>query len=712
MKNHRIIGIILFIILFFNSCDLSNLTGNKNKTLAKKGILDLREWDFNKYGPIELDGEWEFYWEKLYSLEEIHSIIFNKEYIHLPHSWNNKIINGETIGSDGYATFRLKILLPPNSPALAIRSKQQATAFHIYVNGVSTLGSGVVGKNEKESIPHTVPAIGYVPDLKMEDMEIVMHISNFHHRKGGVWHSLYLGNYYQISGLEKSARETDSFLAGLLLFIFIYHLGFYQLRKNDKSTILFSFFFLLLFLRIITSGEKLITNYVLFQSYDVYLRFEYLILFWAPALAIHVLHSLFPKEIHRLLFLCYYGIGLLASFSLFLKTKHITYMFLILQPFILVALILIPYYLFLAVLNKREYALSIFVSTIAIMLTNIHDLFAANEIITTNLFLVPYGIAIMAVTQSYALLLKFSSAFKRIEQLSGDLKRTNFAYARFVPNELILYLKKESILEVELGNQIQKEMTILFSDIRDFTTLSETMSPEENFNFLNAYLKRMNPCVQFHNGFIDKYIGDGLMALYPVSPDDAIESAIEMQKAIRHYNDHRKVKNYKPIEVGIGIHTGTIMLGTIGTEDRMEGTVISDAVNLTSRIEGLTKIYGASILMSIETLFSLTDADKYLYRILDRVKVKGKSVNLTVVEILDGHSEEVFGLFKATKTQFEMGVSLYLTKDFHDAISCFKEISDINPHDNAALLYLKRCTYYEKHGVPLDWEGVSSFEDK
>ncbi|HNI90927.1 MAG TPA: adenylate/guanylate cyclase domain-containing protein, partial [Leptospiraceae bacterium] len=119
MKNHRIIGIILFIILFFNSCDLSNLTGNKNKTLAKKGILDLREWDFNKYGPIELDGEWEFYWEKLYSLEEIHSIIFNKEYIHLPHSWNNKIINGETIGSDGYATFRLKILLPPNSPALA-----------------------------------------------------------------------------------------------------------------------------------------------------------------------------------------------------------------------------------------------------------------------------------------------------------------------------------------------------------------------------------------------------------------------------------------------------------------------------------------------------------------------------------------------------------------------------------------------------------------
>jgi adenylate cyclase len=708
----RILKIIPILFLVFNSCNFIHLDIQNSNFQAHKGILDLRQWDFEKNGPIKLDGEWEFYWEKLYSLEDIIGIYLNKTYFKVPHTWNDTIVDGKQIGSEGYATFRLKILLPENSPALAIRSQQQATAFHIYVNGNATLGSGKIGRSEAESIPHTVPAIGYVPDLKMQDMEIVMHISNYHHRKGGIWHSILLGTNYQISEVEKSARETDSFLAGLLLFIFIYHIGFYQLRKNDKSSILFSLFFLLLFLRIITTGEKLITNYPIFNHFEVYVRFEYLVFFWAPALAIQFLHYLFPKEIHRIFFLVFYVIGFLASLSLFLKPKYFTYAFPILQPFLLIALILIPFCIIRAVIHKRDYAISMLISTIAIIATNAHDLLSLNEIIHTNMFLIPYGIVVMALTQSYTLLLKFSSAFKRIEELSGDLKRTNFAYARFVPYELILYLKKESILEVQLGNQIQREMTILFSDIRSFTQLSETMTPEENFNFLNAYLKRMNPCVQYHSGFIDKYIGDGLMALFPLTPDNAIESAIEMQKEIRNYNKSRLEKKYKPIEIGIGIHTGMIILGTIGTEDRMEGTVISDAVNLASRIEGLTKIYGASILMSIETLFSLEDADKYLYRILDRVKVKGKEKNLTVVEILDGHSEAVFDLFKATKTQFEMGVSLYLTQDFHEAISCFTEIVSINPYDKAAELYLKRCTYYKAHGVPLDWEGVSSFDEK
>ena len=153
-------------------------------------------------------------------------------------------------------------------------------------------------------------------------------------------------------------------------------------------------------------------------------------------------------------------------------------------------------------------------------------------------------------------------------------------------------------MDIQLGDQMQKEMAILFSDIRSFTDLSEKLTPKENFNFLNSYLKRMSPAIQKNNGFIDKYIGDAIMALFPGDVEDAINAAVDMQKEIRIYNQHRLKLGYDPIKVGCGIHTGNLMLGIIGADDRMEGTVIADSVNVASRIEGLTKVYDASILIS------------------------------------------------------------------------------------------------------------------
>ena len=143
MMCYRIFIISLFFLL--DSCNYIIFEKSIGNFKAQKGILDLRNWDFAKNGPIKLDGEWEFYWEKLYSLEEINSIFLNKTYLQLPNTWNNTVIDGKPLSGNGFATYRLKILLPENSPALAIRSQQQATAFKIFVNGSETLGSGEVG---------------------------------------------------------------------------------------------------------------------------------------------------------------------------------------------------------------------------------------------------------------------------------------------------------------------------------------------------------------------------------------------------------------------------------------------------------------------------------------------------------------------------------------------------------------------------------------
>ena len=204
------------------------------------------------------------------------------------------------------------------------------------------------------------------------------------------------------------------------------------------------------------------------------------------------------------------------------------------------------------------------------------------------------------------------------------LAKINAAYGRFVPHDFLRFLGHESIVDVQLGDQIQKEMTVLFSDIRSFTTISEAMTPQENFNFINSYLSRVSPVIRAHQGFIDKYIGDAIMALFPESADDAVRAAVEMQKQVIIYNQHRQRSNYSPITIGIGLHAGTLMLGTIGEEERMESTVIADAVNLASRLEGLTKVYGSGILVTESILERLGDREKYLCRFVDRVIVKGK----------------------------------------------------------------------------------------
>ncbi|HEY9612840.1 response regulator, partial [Allocoleopsis sp.] len=213
------------------------------------------------------------------------------------------------------------------------------------------------------------------------------------------------------------------------------------------------------------------------------------------------------------------------------------------------------------------------------------------------------------------------------------LAKINAAYGRFVPHDFLRFLGHESIVDVKLGDHVQKNMTILFADIRDFTTLSEGMSPQENFNFINSYLSRVSPVIRAHNGFIDKYIGDAIMALFPESVNEALSGAIEMQKQVILYNKHRQSLGYLPITIGIGLHTGSLMLGTIGSQERMESTVIADAVNLASRLEGLTKLYGAGILISLQTLCYLDEPHNYSYRFVDRVKVKGKQKPVAVFEI-------------------------------------------------------------------------------
>ncbi|MGL5061315.1 MAG: ATP-binding protein [Microcoleus sp.] len=292
------------------------------------------------------------------------------------------------------------------------------------------------------------------------------------------------------------------------------------------------------------------------------------------------------------------------------------------------------------------------------------------------------------------------------------LAKLNAAYGRFVPHDFLNLLEKPSIVEVKLGESQEKDMTVLFSDIRSFTEISEKMTPSENFDFINSYLGRVSPVIRKHFGFIDKYIGDAVMALFPTCPDDALRAAIDMQNEVNIYNQQRQNSGRNPISIGIGLHSGNLMLGTIGERERMESTVIADAVNLASRLEGLTKVYGAPILVSEAIIKRLIEPEQYKYRFVDRVAVKGKTVPVSVFEIFDTDADTSIKLKQQTLEIFQEGLDFYYAQKFRSAQQVFENILQINPEDKVAILYFKRARKYRMYGTPEGWSGVEAFTEK
>lgn len=212
-------------------------------------------------------------------------------------------------------------------------------------------------------------------------------------------------------------------------------------------------------------------------------------------------------------------------------------------------------------------------------------------------------------------------------------KRIMKSISRFVPNQFLKLMDKVDITDIKYGDAKLKNITIMFADIREYTTISEAMKPEENLEFLNSYMKFMQPVIERNHGFIDKFMGDGIMALFSETADHALQAAIEMQQQLNVFNAELQKNNLSEIKIGIGIHGGDVMLGTVGSDKRLDTTVIGDAVNLTSRLEGMTKQLGISIIISRYAYESLVNPEYFSITRLKDVIIRGKSNSVEIYEV-------------------------------------------------------------------------------
>ena len=283
---------------------------------------------------------------------------------------------------------------------------------------------------------------------------------------------------------------------------------------------------------------------------------------------------------------------------------------------------------------------------------------------------------------------------------------------KFVPNEFIKSLGKDRITEVSLGDLVEKEVTVMFVDIRDFTTISENLNPKDNFLFINSFNKRMGPIIRKNDAFIMQYLGDGFMALFPNGAQHALRAAVEMNKELEIFNQERKVKNRLPIKIGIGMQNGNLIMGITGDIDRLDAAIISDTVNTASRIEGLSKHFGTNILITQDCIDNLTQPEEFNFRFLGPVRVKGKQKPIELYECING-DEQVLQRHKlSTLGTFDEGMRLYFNKEFAMAAVTFQQIVKQNPQDHTARLLLNRSAHLITKEIGDDWKGVESMTSK
>jgi adenylate cyclase len=229
----------------------------------------------------------------------------------------------------------------------------------------------------------------------------------------------------------------------------------------------------------------------------------------------------------------------------------------------------------------------------------------------------------------------FNDMSDSLQASFGQLKKTLESFERFVPEKFLQVIAPRGIENIEVGEFAKRNMTILFSDIRGYTALSESQTPEETFKFLNEYISHVVSAIDEHGGFIDKYIGDAVMALFDeVHTDRALKAAIAMQSEIAEFNQKRSLMGLAPIASGIGIHRGEVVMGTVGSTFRIDSTVIGDAVNVSSRIESLTKDYNCEVLISDSVVSALSSPENFQLELVEEsVKVKGKETSITIYRL-------------------------------------------------------------------------------
>jgi PAS domain S-box-containing protein len=404
---------------------------NKNPPRVIHGVLDLNNWDLKKNGPIDLTGEWEFYWNTHLTPNDFSqpNLPEKTDFLSVPGCWNGHLLEGKSLSGDGFATYRLKVLMGDQKGRFAFNLLDIGTAFTVYVNGEKISFAGIVGKTIETTDPYfSQEILDFIS--KTDVVEIVLQVSNFHHRLGGPWEVIRLGRENQIRKIQKRSLAIDLFLCGSILIIGLYHLCLFFLRKKDISSLYFGIFCILIVLRLLSTGDRYLVHFFPFIDWEFTVKIEYLTFYLAVPVFAMFLHSVFNREFSLRILRTTQVLGIIFSCIVLLTpARFYSHSVQLYQIITVISCIYGIYVLILALVRKREGAFLFSLGFIVLVFTVVNDIIYSRMITQTGYF-APLGILIFIFFQSFFLSRRFSMAFNTIEKQSRELKETNAALNR------------------------------------------------------------------------------------------------------------------------------------------------------------------------------------------------------------------------------------------------------------------------------------------
>jgi predicted ATPase/class 3 adenylate cyclase len=297
-------------------------------------------------------------------------------------------------------------------------------------------------------------------------------------------------------------------------------------------------------------------------------------------------------------------------------------------------------------------------------------------------------------------------------KLYADQQRLIEAQRRFVPSQFLDSLHHHDIARVEPGEHVAKTMSMMFADLRGFTSLAERLDPRTVIELLNRYFVSMEPQIVENGGFIDSFAGDEIMALFDASADAAVRAGIGMWRALEALNQRSAALGQPALQMGIGVNTGPVVLGVVGGRNRIQCSVVGDTTNLASRIEQLTKLYRTRFLIGEHTFQRLTDPDAFAIRMIDRVAVQGKNAAVELYEVIDAEAIARRDAKLATRALLRSALESYFGRDFKAARKAFERMSREDPDDAVPTLFVERCARNLQDLPPEDWAGFERLSQK